>query len=325
MTNTINYWSISSQILEKEARELWLEIQIISKSKNTFYLIWNGKKILFKSTDFWGNSSLASKISNDKKLTNKLLENFNYPIAKSLYIKKENFKTFQVESLNSLKFPLIIKPNGEAHGNGVMMNIQNFDELAQKLTLSFQKYPNMIIQEQVEWKEFRVLVVKWEVILVLNRICPYVVWDGINDINFHINNLNKDPRRWDGYKNTYSNILIDDELLGFISKQWFHLDSILNIWEKIDLRWNSNLGTWGTWKCFTNIICEENKKICVDICREFWFEICWIDIITTDISKPLYENGGIILELNDNPWLWWDLELTWINTWKIILEKLFFG
>jgi cyanophycin synthetase len=182
----------------------------------------------------------------------------------------------------------------------------------------------MIIQEQVEWKEFRVLVIMWEVILVLNRISPYVVWDGVHTINFHINMLNKNPKRGEWYKNVYSQIVIDEELIWFIDKQWFNLQSILPLWKKIDLRGNSNLGTWGTWKCFTDVICEENKKICVDICREFWFEICWIDIITTDISKPLFETWGIILELNDNPWLWWDLELTGINTGKIILEKLFF-
>jgi len=39
MAKMINYWSISSQILEKEAKNLGLEIQIISQSKNTFYLI----------------------------------------------------------------------------------------------------------------------------------------------------------------------------------------------------------------------------------------------------------------------------------------------
>jgi hypothetical protein len=32
----------------------------------------------------------------------------------------------------------------------------------------------------------------------------------------------------------------------------------------------------------------------------------------------------MILEVNENPWLWWDRELTSINTGKVILEKLFF-
>lgn len=324
MVNSINYWSISSQILEKEAENLGLEIKIISRSKNTFYISWNWKKYLFKSTDFWWNSSLASKISNDKKLTYQLLDDLWFPIAKSKYINKINFNNFDKELIKELKFPLIIKPSWWAHWDWVMMNIRNYEELKIKLESSFAKYKNMIIQEQIEWKEFRVLVVKWEVILVLNRIPPYVIWDWINNIDFHINKLNDDPKRWNWYKNVYSNIVIDEELLWFILKQWLSLDSILKTWHKIDLRWNTNLWTWWTWKCYTDIICEETKKDCINICEKLWFEICWIDIITKDISKPLRENWWIILELNDNPWLGGDLELTWINTWEIILKKLFF-
>lgn len=325
MTNSINYWSISSQILEKEANNLWLEIKIISKSKNTFYITWNWKKILFKSTDFWWNSSLSSKISNDKKLTYQILEELNFPIAKSIYLEKKELSIFKSEkNIQSLVFPLIIKPNWWAHGDGVMMNIHSIDELIKKLEISFLKYKNMIIQEQIEWKEFRVLVLKWEVILVLNRIPPYVIWDGIKNITSLIENINKNPKRWVWYKNIYSNIEIDDELIWYLKKQWFWLESILKEWNQINIRGNSNLWTGWTGKCYTDIICEENKDLCIDICKNLWFEICWVDIISKDISKPLWENWWVILELNDNPWLWWDLEITWINSWRIILEKLFF-
>ena len=96
MANSINYWSISSQILEKEAKELWLEIQVLSRSKNVFYLSWNWKKILFKSTDFWWNSSLSSKISRDKKLTYTILEDLKYPIAKSIYLKKKELEQLNI-------------------------------------------------------------------------------------------------------------------------------------------------------------------------------------------------------------------------------------
>lgn len=325
MTNSINYWSISSQILEKEAKKLWFEIQIISKSKNTFYIIWNWKKILFKSTDFWWNSSLSSKISNDKKLTYKILEDLDFPIAKSIYLKKKEFEIFKNnKDINNLNYPLIIKPNWWAHWNWVMMNIKNIEELIKKLEDSFNIYKNIIIQEQIEWKEFRILVLKWEVILVLNRIPPYVIWDWIENINSLIKNVNKDPKRWKWYKNIYSNIEIDEELIWYLKKQWLNLNSIINQWNKITLRWNSNFWTGGTWKCYTDIICEENKNICIEICKNLWFEICWVDIISKDISKPLKNNWWVILELNGNPWLWWDLEITWINSWKIILEKLFF-
>gem|GEM_PF-2709582 len=41
-----------------------------------------------------------------------------------------------------------------------MMNILNIDELKEKLAKSFLTYKDMIIQEQIEGDEVRVLVVK---------------------------------------------------------------------------------------------------------------------------------------------------------------------
>jgi hypothetical protein len=53
-----------------------LEVEIISIEKNLFYITGNGKKILFKSTDFGGNSALGYKLADDKELTYRLLEKY---------------------------------------------------------------------------------------------------------------------------------------------------------------------------------------------------------------------------------------------------------
>jgi hypothetical protein len=50
-----------------------------------------------------------------------------------------------------------------------MMSIQTFDELKKKLAISFATYENMIIQEEVQGDEIRILVVKETVILAYCR------------------------------------------------------------------------------------------------------------------------------------------------------------
>jgi glutathione synthase/RimK-type ligase-like ATP-grasp enzyme len=62
--------------------------------------------------------------------------------------------------IENLKYPLIIKPLDEAHGDGVMMSINSFEELIAKLGTSFEKYTSMIVQEEAQGDEVRVLVVK---------------------------------------------------------------------------------------------------------------------------------------------------------------------
>lgn len=317
-------WGISSKILINEAIKLWLKIEIISKSKNTFFIKWNWKKILFKSVDFWWNTSLWYKLANDKELSYMILERYNLPIPQSITLSRDKLESFDFEKIYDLQFPVIIKPNNWAHWDWVKMNISSIKELKTKLKISFEKYNKMIIQKQIIWEEIRVLVIKWEVIVALNRRPPFVIWDGEKTIKKLITIENKNELRWEWYDKPLSKILIDEELKSYIQKQWWKISSIPAQGEKIQLRWNSNIWSWGTMKNVTNLISDNIKKIAIRSSKIFWLEICWVDIMTSNYRKDLKETWWAIIELNASPWLWWDKELANINTWKILLKKLFF-
>ncbi len=319
---TVNYWSITSIVLKEEAEKLWFKVEVLSIKKNLFFIKWNKKEILFKSNDFWWDSSLWAKLENDKELTYKILERNNLPVADTLYISKENIN--EIDNLD-ITFPVIIKPIEECHWNWVMMNIINIQELKIKLDKSFKKYDKMIIQRQIKWDEYRFLVVKWEVILVINRVPASVKWNWKDDIETLIEDENESNiLRWEWYKSPLAYINIDKELIDYIWKKWLNISYTPKQWEKIQLRWNSNIWTWWFPIDVTSITSESIKDIACLSAKIFWLEIAGVDIITTDITKSLEETGWIILELNATPWLWGDRELTSVNTWKVILEKLFF-
>lgn len=313
----MKYWSISSIILTEEAKELWLEVEIISKDKNLFYIKWEWKEILFKSTDFWWNSSLWLKIANDKELTYKILEKYNLPIAKTWYISPEEIDN--VEKL-SIVFPVIIKPLEEWHGNWVMMNILNISELKSKLEESFKVYNKMIIQKQIEWKEYRIIFFKWKIIRAYSRIPPYIIWNWTSTINDLILTENKENiLRWEWYNTTLSYIKIDNELNTFIEKQWLLMTYILEKWKRIEVRSNSNV--WSGWTVIDVVekIHPDIIKTCINLFNIFKLKFSWIDIITNDITKSLSETGWIILEINATPWVWWR------KSGKLLLESLFFN
>lgn len=320
----MTYWSISSQVLKEEAEKLWLEVEILIPEKNLFIVRWQDKEVLFKSTDFWGNTSLGEKISDDKELTYTLLQKYGIPIPKTFYIYEHEFANFDWSKLSDFRFPVIIKPIDEAHGNGVCMNITTIPELQKKLGTSFSTYPKMIIQEQVSGEECRVLVVLGDVIVAYNRVPPSVVWNGHSTIGQLIEYENKNnPLRQEDYYAPLSFIRSDSELVDFIGKQWYTQNDVLPEWVHLQLRWNSNMGTWGTAKDMTHILHEDIKQLCVDVANKLNFSICGVDILTTDFTKPLEEVGGVILEVNGTPWIGWDRELTSVNSGREILKKLF--
>lgn len=321
----LNYWSISSIVLKDEAEKLWLHVETIIPEKNLFKISGNGREFYFKSTDFWGNSALGMKIAEDKQMTYIILERGGFPIAHSIYLHKTELDHFPKESLSGFRYPVIIKPINQAHGNGVMMNITGYEELLLKLKKSFEIYENMIVQEQIIGDEFRVLVVRGEVIVVINRIPPCIVGDGKQSIATLIEIENTtNPLRGFDYERPLSYIRTDAELDHCIKKYGYSRNSIPARNQKVFLRSNSNLGTGATAKDVTHMMHQETKDICIQACKQIWLEIAGVDIITNDITKPLRETWGIILEINDTPGIGGHRELTSVNSGKRILEKLFF-
>jgi len=77
------------------------------------------------------------------------------------------------------------------------------------------------------------------------------------------------------------------------------LNAVLIKKEKLNLRDNSNLSTGGFEIDCTDLICEENIEICKRAASAIGLDICEIDLICEDISKPL--SGGVIIEVNASP------------------------
>ena len=318
------YWSISSKELCSAAESMGMKVEIISKEKNTFYITHLRKEVLFKNVDFWENSSLWLKISEDKWLSNNILERSWFPIAKSVYVSKRDFFVSNNLKVSHLQKPFIIKPLSESHGNWVKMWISTLEELKQKASESFEVYDDIIIQEQIAGDEVRVVVVKWEVIIAIKRIPASIIWDGkLSILELIEKENNENPLRWEWYTSPLSYITIDTELVSYIWKQGLSLEDIQKNMTLVQLRGNSNIWTWWTMKNVSDLLHPSTKKACIEIAKIFKLNIVGIDIIANDISKPLREQWWVILEINASPWLWGDKELTGVNTAHEILKRIF--
>jgi len=322
--NALNFWSTSSEILKNEAEALWLEVIVIDEANNLFLVSHGEKEILFKNTDFWVNSALWFKLVQDKSLCYRLLERYDFPIAKSLYIQKEEFENFRENLIEWLWFPLVIKPLSEAHGNGVCMNISSYQELNEKLISSFENYNSMIVQEQIEGDEVRIVLLKDSLLAAYIRKLPFVIWNGIQSIQQLVEDENtSNPLRWPRYENVLCNIEIDEEVLNTLNKKSLELTSIPEKNQHIFLRSNSNIWTWGTLIDVSHILHKDIQKCCIDATQVFWLWFAGVDIIIKDPDKPLTKENWVILEINATPWIGGHMEALGLNTWKKILRKLF--
>ncbi len=79
------------------------------------------------------------------------------------------------------------------------------------------------------------------------------------------------------------------------------LDTVLEKNELLVLKDTANLSTGGTAEDVTDVVHPSNVFMAERISKIIGLDICGIDVFTSDISKPLEETGGAILEVNAGP------------------------
>lgn len=322
--------SISTKFLINKALQRNYEVNIIDKTTNIFQISNKGKKYLFKNIDGWINSSLWQKISRNKDLTYKLLEYFwiNYP--KTIVLSKsQEYDLCKIAE--NVGFPIVVKPANTNHWIWISMKINSVETLEEWIKEWFKFSNKIIIQRQIKWKDHRVLVVWDKVVAWIQKTPCKITGNWINTIRELIEKENKNPLRWEImnlwntsiYTKPLVTIKINERVLKYIKNKYnYDFESIPLANEKIYLKWNSNISTWWTYIDITDKINETIKMQCIEFSKSIWLKVCWVDIMSSDISKPMNENWWWIIEVNSTPWIdMHDNEISWINrdvSWKIL-------
>lgn len=243
-------------------------------------------------------SCISADISCDKLLTKELLTTQNIPVAKGN-------KVFNIINLlkeaDNIGYPVVLKPQYGNKGQGVILNIQDEKELLASYETLKKKYNNIIIEKYMKGNDYRVCLVDYKVVAVSLRVAPFVIGNGKDDLSKLIKKANENPLRGEDHEKPLTKIKIDPELISCITNKGLTLNYIPREGEKIILRDNANISTGGIAIDCTDEICDENIEYCINSAKTLGLDICGVDICTKNISKPLSEDEGIVMEVNAAP------------------------
>lgn len=279
-------------------------LPVIKLGKGDFYQIGYGKQGRIIEASIGSNTTCVGvDISCDKLLTKELLSIQNIPVARG---SKVNNVIDLLQEAENIGYPVVLKPQYGNKGKGVILNIKNEKELLNAYSNLIKKYKDIMIEKYHKGRDYRVCMVNYEVVAVSLRIPPFVLGNGKDTIKQLIDELNSNPERGNDHENNLTKIKIDNEVINYIKEQGASLNKVLEKNKKIILRKNANISTGGEAIDCTDIICEENIKLCIRAAKALKLDICGIDICTDDISKPIIDNediNGIIMEINAAPGL----------------------
>ncbi|AFY77485.1 cyanophycin synthetase [Pleurocapsa sp. PCC 7327] len=244
---------------------------------------------------------LAVELACDKEGTKTILQDAGIPVPCGTVIQYLDELEDAIEDVGG--YPIVIKPLDGNHGRGITINIKNWQEAeaAYDLASAEAKSRSVIVERFYQGSDHRILVINGKLIAVAERIPAHVVGDGRSTIEELIEETNRDPNRGEGHDNVLTKITIDRTSISVLERQGYTLKTVLRQGEIAYLRDTANLSTGGIAIDRTDDIHPENIWIAERVVKLIGLDIAGIDVVTPDITKPLQEVGGVIVEVNAAP------------------------
>lgn len=159
----------------------------------------------------------------------------------------------------------------------------------------------VIVQEFISGNTYRVLVIDGKYVAAVQLIAPFVIGDGTKTIQQLVEELNAQPEREYGDKGKLSKVEIDEDTLKILDIKGYQLTSVLEKDKKLFLKNTGNMRLGATSVDVSDIVHPHIQFICERIARILNLDVTGIDIISQDITTPLLDNGGRVIEINAAP------------------------
>jgi cyanophycin synthetase len=238
------------------------------------------------------NTYEAHKTAKNKPLTNIFFAKNNIPVPKHIIIDNKNkFKFMDDNSL--IEYPCVLKPVDGMQGKDVNTFIKSKEQFNNILENLLNKYDKIMMENQVYGNNYRIFVFNDKIIDVVERKQPFIIGDGIKNLDTLIVEKNKLQKE----KKLYPTNNLD---YNFIEEQGYNKNSIVEKDKKVFITNTINFHN-GANPIRINLenIPQKNKDMFIKAHKLIKLDCSGIDYMSDDITVPYDENEGHIIEIND--------------------------
>ena len=242
---------------------------------------------------------IAVDIAGDKEATKKLLGTMGVPVPRGTAIRYEEDIERTVDRIGG--YPVAVKPLNANHGRGISVGLNSLEEVERAFAVAKEHARWVIIEKSLTGKDFRALVVNNRLVAVAERTPAHVIGDGTRTIQELIDATNSDPRRGYGHENVLTEITVDRQTERMLDNAGYSLTDVLPKDELLHLKSTANLSTGGTAIDRTDETHPYNVFLFERIAQIIGLDVAGIDVVASDVSSPLTESGGGVIEVNAAP------------------------
>lgn len=257
----------------------------------------NQKKLDGSFTD--RTSLLASRTARIKSLAGGMLSKAGLPVPETVRVASW---PQALHAAARLGWPLVVKPENQDQGLGVMTEIADQQALQQAFEAAAAYSPRaVLVQRHVSGNDYRLLVVQGQVLMATCRLSGGVVGDGQHTIAALVDQINRDPRRGRDKRSLLMRLDLDDEAMACLAQQSMTSESVPVSGQTVRLRRTANISRGGTAVDVSNCVHPDNALLAIRAARVIGLDLAGVDLICPDISRSWLEVGGAICEVNAQP------------------------
>jgi cyanophycin synthetase len=254
------------------------------------------RRIWTAETD--STSAIAESISRDKDLTKSLLAACGVPVPEGRIVKSAEDAW---EAAEDIGLPVAVKPIDANHARGVSLELTSREQVEAAYALALTEGSEVLVERSIPGVEHRMLVVGKRLVAASRGETAWVTGDGKSNIVELIESqINSDPRCGEDEAFPLEPVRLEREpaVMLELQRQGFGPDSIPPIGKRVLIIRYGNLAD--------DVTDEVHPEVAAAVtlaARVVGLDIAGVDIVAEDISRPLEEQRGAIVEVNAGPGL----------------------
>ncbi len=281
-----------ARIIVDEARRRGIQTDIIDSEGGLFRLSWGGRSVRCRESLSELTSAVALSICDDKRVTRRIVEAAGVRVPRR--IDPQNLGAID-EALETYG-QLVVKPARGEQGKGVAVGLKTMADVQAALLRARRICPDVLVEEQVEGEDLRLVVIDYEVVACAVRRPPRVIGDGRSTLRVLIEHQS---RRRAAATGGESSIPIDAETERTLAEAGYGLDDVAGEGEEILVRKAANLHLGGTIHDVTDEVHPVLVEAAVAAARAIDIPVTGIDLMVRAPDQPDYA----FIEANERPGL----------------------
>ena len=245
-------------------------------------------------------SAIAEGIASDKDMTKSLLASCGVPVPEGAIARSPEDAW---EEAQDIGLPVVVKPIDANHGRGVSLNLMTEAEVKAAYSIASEEgeSKSVLVERYVTGNEHRLLVVGRKVVAAARGESVWVTGDGRSNVaELCDTQINIDPRRGESEEFPLSPVKPreSEENQLQLQRQGLTPDSVPSEGQKVLIQVNGNVAD-----DVTDLVHPDVAHAAALAARIVGLDIAGIDLVCEDISRPLEEQRGAIIEVNASPGL----------------------